>query len=266
MSDVIVYLAARRQHASSSTPLEHPAGVALPIDVPAGAAQITRNILGEIRSGTYGADVVRRLPDAVMPGDRVLLIGAGLGVVSTLVARADGVERVIAVEPNSALFPHIDRVHAFNGVSEIETINAMPAVGKKGKIELCTQHDPRTSLFMPHGRSWQPAQMVPFIDLNMILAEERISLIICDTPSVPAQLLTEAELAQVDRILLTCGSDVARCWDGDGACMQLVARGYTPEPSGTAILLRRSVARRSCSTGFSTPANLNFAPGLANLG
>ncbi len=107
--------------------------------------------------------------------------------------------------------------------------------------------------------------MVPIIDLNMILAEERINLIICDTPTVPAQLLAQAELGQVDRILLNFGN-TAQCWDGDGVCTQLVARGYYPEPSGTAILLRRPIARRSGSTWVATPANLNSAPGLANLG
>jgi FkbM family methyltransferase len=265
MSDGIDYLAARRQSASSSMPLEHPAGVTLPFDAPTDAALIAPEIRDEICSGAYSADLVRRLPDAVIPGDRVLVIGGGLGVVSTLVARVEGVDRVIVAEPNTALFPYIDRVHYLNGVSEVETINAVLAVGKKGKIQFCPQRDPRTSLLTPHNQSRQQAMMVPFIDLNMILAEERINLIICDTPTPPAQLLAQAELGQVDRILLNYGNDVAQCWDRDGVCTQLVARGYYPEPSGTAILLRRSVAQRSGSTRVAAPANLNSAPGLANL-
>jgi FkbM family methyltransferase len=250
MSDVIVYLAARRQSASSSMPVEHPAGVTLPFDAPTDAALITPAIRGEIRSGAYSADLVRRLPDAVIPGDRVLVIGGGLGVVSTLVARVEGVGRVIVAEPNTLLFPYIDRVHDLNGVSEVETINAVLAVGKKGKIPFCAQRDPRTSSLMPPNQLRRRAMMVPFVDLNMILAEERISSIICDTPTAPEQLLAQADLRRVDRILLNIGKDAAQCPAGDGVCTQLVARGYHPEPSRAAILLRRSITRQRVHSGL----------------
>ena len=247
-------------------PLEHPAGVALPFDTPADAAMITPQFCREIRSGAYGAPLLRRLPDAVVPGDRVLVIGGGLGVVSTLVARAEGTDRVIVAEPNTTLVHYIDRVHDLNGASEVETINAVLAVGMKGKVPFCAQRDPRTSSLVPHSQLLPQAMMVPFMDLNMILTEERISLIICDTPTAPAQLLAQADLGQVDRILLNTSADAAQCQNGDGVSAQLIVRGYSPEPSGAATLLRRSIARRSGSTRIATPANLNSAPSLANLG
>ena len=246
--------------------VEYPMGVTLPIDAAADAAMITPEVRGEIRTGAYSTDLIGRLPDAVMRGDRVLVIGGGLGVVSTLVARAEGIDRVIVTEPNTLLLRYIARVHDLNGLSEVEAINAVLAVGKRGSIPFCAQHDPRTSLFMPENQSLQQATMVPVMDLNMILVEEQINVIVCDTPTAPAQLLAQADLGQVDRILLNHGSDVAQSLDGDGICTQLAARGYHPEPSGTAILLRRSTARRSGSTRVVTPANLNSAPSLANLG
>ncbi len=102
--------------------------------------------------------------------------------------------------------------------------------------------------------------MVPFMDLNLILAEERISLIVCNIPVASAQLLAQAELRQVDRILLDHGDDVAQCWGGNGVCTQLVARGYYPEPSATAIMLRRLSTRRSGSTRATAPVNSGSAP------
>ncbi len=133
MPDVIVDLAAKRQ-SFASEPLLHPAGVTLPFDGPSDAALIIPEVRSEVRSGAYCGDLVRLLSEAVVPGDRVLVIGAGLGVVSTLVARNEGVDRVIAVEANTALIPYLNRVHALNGVSEVETINAVLAAGKKGRI------------------------------------------------------------------------------------------------------------------------------------
>ena len=99
MCSVIVDLAERRQNTSPSKSVELPMGITLPIDAPA-AAVITPEVCSEIRSGAYSADLIGRLPDAVMHSDRVLVIGGGLGIVSTLVARAEGIDRVIVVEPN----------------------------------------------------------------------------------------------------------------------------------------------------------------------
>ena len=174
MPDVIVDLAAKRQ-SFASEPLLHPAGVTLPFDGPSDAALIIPEVRSEVRSGAYCGDLVRLLSEAVVPGDRVLVIGAGLGVVSTLVARNEGVDRVIAVEANTALIPYLNRVHALNGVSEVETVNAVLAEGKKGRVPFFARRDLRTSSLLPHDRAWQQVMMVPFMDLNLILTEERIT-------------------------------------------------------------------------------------------
>ncbi len=242
MSNVIVDLAAKRQ-SSTAEPLLHPAGVTLPFDGPSDAALIIPAIRSEIRSGAYSADLVRLLPEAVVPGDRVLVIGAGLGVVSTTVACNEAVDRVIAVEANTALIPYLNRVHALNGVSEVETINTVLAEGKNGRIPFFARRDLRTSSLLPHDRSWHQVMMVPFMDLNLILTEERINLVVCDIPVASAQLLAQAELGQVDRILLDYGDDIAQCWEDGGICTLLVARGYSAERSGTAVLFRRDGAQ-----------------------
>ena len=214
----------------------------MPFDGPSDAALIIPEVRSEVRSGTYCADILRLLPEAVVPGDRVLVIGAGLGVVSTLVARNEGVDRVIAVEANTALIPYLNRVHALNGVSEVETVNAVLAEGKKGRVPFFARRDLRTSSLLPHDRSWQQVMMVPFMDLNLILTEERISLVVCDIPVVSARLLARAELATVERILVDCGDEPELCWEADALCSLLAARGYAIGPHETgqsSVLFRR---------------------------
>jgi FkbM family methyltransferase len=199
----------------------------LPFDGPVDAALIIPEIRSEVRSGAYCAELLRLLPEAVAPSDRVLVIGAGLGVVSTMVARDEGVDRVIAVEANTALIPYLNRVHELNDVTEVEVVNAVLAEGKKGRVPFFVRRDLRTSSLLPHDRSWQQVTMVPFMDLNLILTEERISLVICQIPVASARLLARAELAVVDRILINCGDDPVLCWEDDALCSLLTARGYS---------------------------------------
>jgi FkbM family methyltransferase len=233
MSHIISDLAAKRHGTANLEPLQHPAGVALPFDGPSDAALIIPEIRSDVRSGAYSGDLLRLLPKAVVPGDRVLVIGAGVGVVSTMVARDEGVDRVIAIEANTALIPYLDRVHALNGVSEVETVNAVLAEGKKGRVPFFARRDLRTSSLLPHDRSWQQVIMVPFMHLNLILTEERISLVICDIPLASARMLARAELATVERILINCGDEPEQCWEANSLCSLLAARGYAFGPHDT---------------------------------
>ena len=240
MSPVIVDLTAQRGGAAVLEPLQHPAGVRLPFEGPSDAALIIPEIRSEVREGTYSADMIGLLPEAIEPGDRVLVIGAGLGVVSTLVGKAEGVERVIAVEANTTLIPYLRRVHELNGVPEVEIVNAVLAEDKQGRVPFFARRDLRLSSLLPHDRSWQQVMMVPFMNLNLILAEERISLVVCDIPVTAATLVAHAALETVDRVLINCSDEPAACWEEEGACAQMIQRGFLPEPAGGGVLFRRA--------------------------
>ena len=201
--------------------LSHPAGVSLPFYDRSDADIIIPEIRNAIGEGAYSAEVIRLLPNVIRAGDRVLVIGAGLGVVSTLVAKTEGVARVIAVEADSALISYLNRVHDLNGVSEVEVINAVLAEGKRGRVPFFTPRDIRTSSTLLHDRLWQQAMMVPVLDLDLILTEERISLILCEIPTDSAQLLACAELGSVERILVSSGDDSSEHWEENEVCSLL---------------------------------------------
>ena len=242
MSNVID-LASRRHTPTSLKRLLHPAGVTLPFDGPSDAALIIPEIRSEICSGAYSADLVRLLPDAVKPGDRVLVIGGGLGTISTLVAKSDGVERVIAGEANTELTPYLERVHALNGVPWVETINAVLGVVLKGRVPFFARADIRTSSLLPDDCSWQQTMMVPCMDLNLILTEEQISLIVCEIPTASAQLQC-AELGSVERILVSSGDDPSERWEQNEVRSLLAEQGFDAEERGAALLFGRANASR----------------------
>ena len=198
--------------------LSHPAGVDLSVGDPADAGLIIPEICSAICDGTYSADVIRRLPDMVRRGDRVLVIGAGLGVVSTLIAKRIGVARVIATEPNINLIPHLNNVHALNGVPWVETINSVLDCGSKGRVPFFARRDLRDSSPVPDDGPWESAMMVPCVDLDLILTEEQISLVVCEAPISSALLRRCAEHQSVERILVDSNIDTTseHCREGAG--------------------------------------------------
>ncbi len=241
---VVIDLASRRHAPTSLKRLSHPAGVILPFDGPSDADLIIPEIRSEICSGAYSAELLRLLPDAVKPGDRVLVIGGGLGTVSSLVAKSDGVERVIAIEANTELMPYLKRVHALNGVRWVETINAVLGNGIRGRVPFFARHDIRTSSLLPDDCSWQQTMMVPCMDLNLILTDEQITLIVCEIPTASAQLLACADLESVERILVSSGDDPSERLEQNEVRALLAEKDFDVEERGTALLFGRANARR----------------------
>ncbi len=252
----VIDLASRRDTPSSLKPLSHPAGAILPFDLPSDADLLIPEVRGAICAGTYSADIIHYLPDAVRQGDRVLVIGAGLGVVSSLVA-SGGAARVIAVEANTALIPYLGRVHALNGVPWVETVNGVVRNGRIGRVPFFVQRDIRASSLLPADQSWEHAMIVPMVDLNLILEEEKISLIICDIPAASVQMLAEAKLGSVERILVNCADSAVRRKNENETWSRLANQGFDAEQYGTSILFDRSGATRQNlsrggDSGFST--------------
>lgn len=246
----VIDLVSRRPMPASLNRMLHPAGIILPFDRRSDAELIIPEVRGAIGSGAYSAGIIRLLRDAVRPGDRVLVIGAGLGVVSTLAAQSPGVERVIAVEANTSLHPYLERVHALNGVPWVETVNAVLSDGAKGRVPFFVRRDIRDSSLLPGGDSWQQVMMVPSMDLNVILTEERITLIVCDTPDTSAQLLGWAGLGSVERIIVPRGGEVASGQGGNEASSALIEQGFAAEERGTTTLFERPDADAWSSAGL----------------
>lgn len=238
----VVDLVSRRWAPTSLKRMSHPAGIILPFDRQLDADLIIPEVRSAICTGAYSACIIGLVTDAVRAGDRVLVIGAGLGVVSTLVAQSRGVERVIAVEANIALLPYLERVHALNDVPWVETVNAVLGDGGKGRVPFFARRDIRNSSLLPSDDPWKQVMMVPLMDLNVILTEEQITLIVCDIPTTSAQLLGRAELGSVERIIIRCGDELSQSQGENETWSELIEQGFAAEERGTAALFERAGA------------------------
>lgn len=222
--------------------VSHPAGVTLPIEGPGHASLLAPGVRDAIGNGTHCADVIHLLATGVRAGDRVLVLGSGLGVVSSLVAKARGVARVIAVEPNTALAAYVDHVHGANGVPWVEVVNGVPVASGRGLIPVYVRNDLRASSLCANDRPRTHVMLVPGVNLNLMLAEERISLIVAESPAVSAHLLARAQLASVERIIFTPSHVMAKSREQEELTACLAQRGFAGQRFGTALRFERADA------------------------
>lgn len=87
------------------------------VDVPV-SPFLTETRQKRMAEGRYEGDEIAGALAVVRPGDRVLELGAGLGVVGAVVAKHAKPEAVLSFEANPDLVPHIRALHALNGLQD----------------------------------------------------------------------------------------------------------------------------------------------------
>lgn len=246
----VVDLASRRVQLAPSVEIVHPAGVRIPFDESAFVEFLIPEVRGDISSGSYSADLIRHVSSSVFPGDRALVIGAGLGIVSTLIAQTGHVERALAVEADTRLIPFLKRVHNLNGVGWVETLHGVLSTEVAGRTPFFPGHDIRDSGLLPGTGAGRPF-LVPCLDLNLVLADERISLIVCDIPGASMHLLADAELGRVERVLVNCAT-ANGIGAGEAELVALMqARGFVARSWDHILLFERTDEARTSAVDSS---------------
>lgn len=160
--------------------------------IPTRRSGMNRDILNHLYARMYERPEIAGLTRVVRPGDRVLELGAGLGIISALAARAAGPQgRVRSYEANSAL---LDDTRAFltgNGMTTVDLVHAVlvsepnPAPRRFHLAESFAEG----SLLPKQGHDNARTVEVPAQSLACVLAEFRPDVLICDIEGAEAELL-----------------------------------------------------------------------------
>jgi len=103
------------------------------IKVPFVPRIITPKIERPMRNSRYERGECAALREMLRKGDRVLELGAGVGLISTVAAMFEGIGSVTTVEANPELIPLIEETHRLNDVSPVDLRNdAGPVVWLNG--------------------------------------------------------------------------------------------------------------------------------------
>jgi len=211
-------------------------GVLIPYD----PSIITPAIKHAIESGYFEAEEAAQLPHIVEPDDIVLDIGAGIGFISTLIARR--AERVISVEANPDLLPFMAQLHQLNGVKNAKRLNVVLGDSEAGKATFYLRADFWMGSLVAGPNPYKSSVKVPYMGLNTLLHDEGVTLIVCDIEGAESFLFTRSELCCVDRVYLELHDHITGLKGVASVFEAMAARGFTYDPrysNGAIVLFRR---------------------------
>ncbi|MCP5036870.1 MAG: FkbM family methyltransferase [Rhodobacteraceae bacterium] len=189
----------------ASFQVEHPKGTpeffrSRGMRIPNDTRIIDRKRRRALRLGNYERREVEAVKAMVRPEDVVIELGAGIGYMSTFMARNRNVSKVYAFEANPALIPHIKHMHEANDVDNVEVHNALLGQ-RKGKANFYIRENFLASSMEeePEGKN-SPVISVEEIEVRGIKAtfkEIKPSFLVCDIEGAEAKILPYADLSSL---------------------------------------------------------------------
>ncbi|MEM8980695.1 MAG: FkbM family methyltransferase [Pseudomonadota bacterium] len=161
------------------------------------------NIWKKIRLLRYEKHELRGAQAVIEPGDRVLELGAGLGLIGAALSHTTKAEKFVALEGNPQLFEGIRKLHAANGITNIELRNvlAMPTPKPPQPFYL---RDPfwASSMDADQGPYTQAVE-VETVLMSDLLAEIQPQVITCDIEGAEVSLFTpDLDLTGVRAVIM----------------------------------------------------------------
>lgn len=173
------------------------------IDVPFVPEIITPKIERPMRNNRYEGGECMHLQDILRPDDRVLDLGAGVGLVSSIAARCVTDGEVMAVEANPEMLPLILETYRINDIRNVTLKNAIAAPkGAKGKADFFLRSDFWASSMEGETRPFVKKAEVPMLDVAKTIKSFKPTVICCDIEGGELGLFDEADLSGVRHIVM----------------------------------------------------------------
>lgn len=216
------------------TAVAHCLGVAVP-----GSRYMSEARIARINAARYEGDEIAAALAIVRDGDRVLELGAGLGIVGGVIAHNRAIERMISFEANPNLIPVARSLYALNGLTTVELRNQLVLSGPDQPASLSFHlHSSYlgSSLLLGAAQSKQTVD-IPTVDWAEVVAELRPTVLVMDIEGGELDLLTHADLSGLRAVVLELHPN-AYGREGHSACRRFLRRaGLVRVPS----LCRRDV-------------------------
>ncbi len=155
--------------------------------------------------GKYEGEEIRGALEVIRPGDRVLEMGAGLGVVGAVIAKHAQPEAVLSFEANPNLIPHINALYQLNDLQDRIEVRHQVVMAAPEPPEHVTFHL-RTSFLgsslIDQEKRRTTGVDVPTVSYDAVIDAFRPDVLVMDIEGGEQDFLRHADLRGVRAIII----------------------------------------------------------------
>jgi FkbM family methyltransferase len=217
------------------------------VKVPIEATEVSPVVWEALASGTYEAKEARWITKCVRPGDRVLELGSGIGVVTTLIAAIPDV-RVWAYEANPLTVALARRVLEANAIANVTLRQGVLTAGASKDLPFYIRADLWMSSMDEKQGPYLKVVQLASSDIDAFVSRNEIDVLVMDIEGAERDLLQNAELPGVDRIFLELHDHLYGLAGIRDITQALAEKGFGYDPrgsSGPCVLFSRDDAPRA---------------------
>lgn len=171
------------------------------VRVPIAAQEVSATVWDALTSEYYEANEARRVRRAIRPGDRVLELGTGLGIITSIIADIEDV-RVWSFEADPYTAGLAERVISSNCGDNVVLVHGILAAGPPRKIAFYQRSELWMSSGFPSQGPYEKAIEITSGDVDAFISQNRINALVMDIEGAELDLLQNARLPGVERIFL----------------------------------------------------------------
>ncbi len=208
------------------------------VRVKCGANQVPRSVRSALFKETYEEFECRMTLSALRPGDRVLEIGCGIGLVSLVATRVVGEENVLSCEANLSLEHLIRSNYALNGW---QPSLVMKPVTCDGRDVVFHSNDNIVTSSTFERNLPGVAERVESVAIGDLIASHCPNVIIMDVEGAEFELLQKGDLQGIELIIVEMHPHIVGEGKIQKLCDALLKRGFkiTEQEHKTYVLSRR---------------------------
>ncbi|MCO4318079.1 FkbM family methyltransferase [Phyllobacterium sp. 21LDTY02-6] len=217
------------------------------IDVPIMPDEVSDIIWSALRDGSYEAKEARWAVKAARPKDRILELGSGIGVITSLLAAVDGTQ-VMAFEANPHTVTLAEKVIRANNRNNVELRQGLLTAGPPQDFTFYVREDLWMSSLLEHQGPYLKTIKIQSTNIDEFIRQANIDLIVMDIEGAELDLLKGAELPGVERVFLEFHDHLYGLEGIRHLTSAMADKGFAYDPrgsSGPCVLFSRNTDPRS---------------------
>lgn len=202
------------------------------IYVPVTADEVSPIIWQALVSGSYEAKEARSIKKAVKANDRVLELGSGIGIITSLIAQINGVS-VWAFEANPATAALAQRVIEANKHHNVVLTQGILSAGESRAFRFFVRKDLWMSSMDENQGPYENHMTITSTNIDRFIEQHDINVLVMDIEGAERDLLQNATLSGVERIFLELHDHLYGLSGIRDITHALAEKGFAYDPRGS---------------------------------